>query len=59
LGMEGGNNSDMTSYTDNRHRVFRGRMIIYFKANNSNENEGRIILSSPWLEQKEIKVKFN
>jgi beta-galactosidase len=58
LGMEGGNNSDMTNYTDNRHRVFRGRMIIYFKANNANEQEGKIVLKSDWLKSKEIKVTF-
>jgi beta-galactosidase len=59
LGMEGGNNSDMTSYTDNRHRVFRGRMIIYFKAINRSEQEGKIVLKSDWLKSKEIKVTFN
>lgn len=58
LGMEAGNNSDMTSYTDNRHRVFRGRMIIYFKANRSAEHEGKIILSSNWLQTNEIKVNI-
>ena len=58
LGMEGGNNSDMTNYMDNRHRVFRGRMIIYFKANNVNEQEGKIVLKSDWLKSKEIKVHF-
>ncbi len=58
LGMEAGNNSDMTSYTDNRHRVFRGRMIIYFKSHDETSKEGKILLKSDWLKPKEVTVIF-
>ena len=59
LGMEAGNNSDMTNYTDNRHRVFRGRMIIYFKSNENTSKQGKILLKSDWLQSKEVKILFN
>lgn len=29
LGLEGSDNSDMSDYTDNRHRVYRGRLLAY------------------------------
>lgn len=29
LGLEGSNNSDMSDYTDNRHRAYRGRLLAY------------------------------
>lgn len=31
LGLEASNNSDMSDYTDNKHRVFHGRMIATFR----------------------------
>jgi len=35
LGLEASNNSDMSDYTDNKHRVYHGRMIAYIKAGDS------------------------
>ena len=29
LGLEGSDNSDMSDYTDNRHRAYRGRLLAY------------------------------
>src|SRR5690606_29000650 len=55
LGLEAGNNSDMTDYTDNKHRAFHGRLLSYIKA----ENKGsiKIIFSSPWLEPVSTTIK--
>lgn len=59
LGMEGGNNSDMTSYVDNKHRAFNGRMIIYFQAKDLSNGSGKIRLSSTWLNPIDIKVSYS
>jgi beta-galactosidase len=32
LGLEAGNNTDMTDYTDNVHRVFHGRIVAYIQS---------------------------
>ncbi len=48
LGMEAGNNQDMTDYTDNKHRVFRGRMVIYLRLG-SEQAKVKVRLTSPWL----------
>lgn len=58
LGMEGGNNSDMTSYSDNRHRVFNGRMIIYVQGTDVQQPNAKIRLSSTWLKPVEVEVQF-
>ena len=31
LGLENANNSDMTDYTDNRHRAYHGRLLAYVR----------------------------
>ena len=31
LGLEGSDNSDMSDYTDNRHRVYHGRLLAYIQ----------------------------
>lgn len=48
LGLESSNNTDMSDYTDNRHRAFHGRMLAYIQ---SEGIEGKIDIrfSSPWL----------
>jgi beta-galactosidase len=43
LGLEAGNNRDMSDYTDAVHRVYRGRMVAYVQA----------------LEAGEVRVRFN
>ena len=47
-GLEAGNNQDMSDYTDNRHRVFHGRIIAYIQSTGE-EGEVRIRFTSPWL----------
>lgn len=53
LGMEAGNNQDMTDYTDNKHRVFRGRMVIYLRLESE---KVRVRLTSPWLVSAEREI---
>jgi beta-galactosidase len=33
IGLEAGNNQDMTDYTDNSHRLHHGKMIAYVRPN--------------------------
>jgi len=58
LGMEAGNNSDMTDYTDNKQRVFNGKMIVYVKGNGGSADEVSVRFTSPWLKTAMIKIKF-
>ncbi len=55
LGLEGGDNTDMSSYTDPMHRVFRGHMIAYVEATGAGTIEVRF--SSPWLQTGTINIE--
>jgi beta-galactosidase/beta-glucuronidase len=55
LGLEAGNNSDMGDYTDNKQRVFLGRMIAYIQATGQ-EGKAKISFSSPWLKPAEVEI---
>ncbi|WP_167612192.1 sugar-binding domain-containing protein [Maribellus sediminis] len=58
LGLEASNNSDMSDYTDNKQRVFHGRMIAYIKAG-SEADSIEVRFSANWLKPAiaEIEVK--
>lgn len=56
LGLEASNNSDMSDYTDNTHRVFQGRILVYIQANGE-EGNLNIRFTSPWLKPAEITIK--
>ncbi|HHU56755.1 MAG TPA: glycoside hydrolase family 2 protein [Bacteroidales bacterium] len=56
LGMEASNPQDMGDYTNNRLRVFKGRMIVYIEATGE-AGEGKVVLSHPWLENAAIQLK--
>lgn len=58
LGMEAGNNADMTNYTDNKHRVFHGKMIIYVQANGQPGEQASIRLTAPWLSPAQVDVQL-
>lgn len=58
LGLEGSNNSDMSDYTDNKQRVFHGRLIAYIKASGENAEDIKVRFSSPWLESVETSIKI-
>lgn len=56
LGLEGSNNTDMTDYTDNAHRVYHGRMIAYIQATGGSEEKIQIQFTSPWLESADVVI---
>lgn len=49
LGMEAGNNADMGDYTDNKQRVYHGKMIVYVQALGKSGETVDIRFTSPWL----------
>lgn len=55
LGLEGSNNTDMTSYSDNVHRAYRGRLLAYIQAS---EGSGEVVVSfnAPYLQGVNIKL---
>ncbi|MDR0394291.1 MAG: DUF4982 domain-containing protein [Tannerella sp.] len=55
LGLEAGNNHDMTDYTDNRHRVFLGRILAYIQATGETGNV-KVDFTSPWLKGAEVEI---
>ncbi len=48
LGLENANNTDMTNYLDNSHRVYNGRMLAYLQTT-GDPGEVNITFSAPWL----------
>ncbi|MCD8186346.1 MAG: DUF4982 domain-containing protein, partial [Rikenellaceae bacterium] len=52
LGLEASNNTDMSDYTDNRHRVFHGRLLAYIEATGE-PGEVHLRFSAPWLQSAE------
>ena len=54
LGMEAGNNSDMTDYTDNRQRVFHGKIINYIKVRGNAGEKVSLRFTSTWLTPVEV-----
>ncbi|RAV30184.1 sugar-binding domain-containing protein [Sinomicrobium soli] len=47
LGLEAGNNSDMTDYTDNVQRAFHGKLLAYIRP--EKKADITVTFSSPWL----------
>jgi beta-galactosidase/beta-glucuronidase len=58
LGLEASNNSDMSDYTDNKHRVFHGRMIAYIKAGDT-PGDVQVRFSANWLKPAIAKFKID
>ena len=56
LGLEASNNSDMTDYTDNQHRVFHGRMIAYIKAGKE-KGAMQVKFTANWLQPAEVQIE--
>ncbi len=56
LGLEASNNSDMTDYTDNKHRVFNGRILAYIQSTGE-PGEIKVRFTSPWLKPVETNIK--
>jgi hypothetical protein len=58
LGLEASNNSDMGDYSDNRQRVFHGRLIAYVQANGQ-AGEVSVRFRAPWLKDGVATLKVN
>ncbi|WP_163707192.1 sugar-binding domain-containing protein [Mangrovibacterium lignilyticum] len=56
LGLEASNNEDMGDYTDNKQRVFHGRLIAYIRAGEKS-GEVNVKFSAAWLEPVETKFE--
>ncbi len=55
LGLEAGNNTDMTDYTDNVHRVHHGLLLAYIQATGET-GKVTIKFNSPWLKSCELDI---
>ncbi|WP_029272579.1 sugar-binding domain-containing protein [Flavobacterium sp. KJJ] len=55
LGLEAGNNSDMTDYTDNVQRVFHGHIAAYIQATGEAQPI-KVTFNSQWLKPVEVTV---
>lgn len=56
LGLEGSDNSDMSDYTDNRHRVYHGRLLAYIQTTGG-ERPVKVKFASPLLKGTEVKFE--
>ena len=55
LGLEAGNNEDMTDYTDNVQRVFHGHILTYLQATGE-AGQIKLRFTSPWLKPVEATI---
>jgi hypothetical protein len=56
LGLESASNTDMTSYRDNTHRVYNGRMLAYIQSTGA-KGEITISFTAPWLDPARVTIK--
>lgn len=56
LGLDAGNNSDMSDYTDNVHRVFHGHLVAYIQATGGTEPI-TVKFTSNWLKPTEVTIQ--
>ena len=55
LGLEAGNNEDMSDYTDNRQRVYHGQILAYIQATGE-PGDVKVRFSSLWLNPVETTI---
>jgi len=55
LGLEAGNNSDMTDYTDNVQRVYHGHIAAYVQATGETQPI-KVTFTSQWLKPAEVTI---
>lgn len=55
LGLESSRNDDMTDYTDNRHRVYNGRLLAYVRAT-GDEGKATVQFNAHWLEGAQVEI---
>ena len=53
LGLEASDPTDMGNYSDNRQRVFQGKMTAYIRAT-GDKGTATVRFTSPWLQSAEI-----
>ena len=58
LGLEAGNNSDMTDYNDNKQRVYRGKISAFIQATGKN-HPIKVEFASPWLKSTEVTIEVD
>jgi len=56
LGLEAGNNSDMTDYTDNIQRVYHGHIAAYIQSNGNSSEPIKVTFTSQWLKPVEVTI---
>lgn len=56
LGLEAGNNEDMTDYTDNVQRVLHGKILTYIQATGE-AGTVKVKFTSPWLKGTETTIQ--
>jgi len=56
LGLEAGNNSDMTDYTDNVQRVYHGNIAAYIQSNGNSSEPIKVTFTSQWLKPVEVTI---
>ncbi len=56
LGLEASNPADMGDYTDNKQRVFQGKMIAYLQSNGKT-GIAKVTFSSPWLQELVVELE--
>ena len=55
LGLEGSNNSDMSDYTDNRHRAYHGKLLAYISPGKE-KGDVTMKFTSPLLKSAELTI---
>ena len=58
LGLEASNPTDMEDYSDNKQRVFYGKMIAYLQSLGE-KGKGKITFRSPWLKDAVIEINID
>ena len=58
LGLEGSNNTDMSDYTDDTHRAYRGRLLAYVETT-GHAGPVTITCSAPWLTPIEVPLQVD
>jgi hypothetical protein len=56
LALEASNNTDMSDYTDNTHRVYHGKILSYIQATGK-AGQVKVRFSSPWLKAVETTIE--
>ena len=58
IGLEASNPTDMEDYTDNKQRVYHGKMIAYLQASGK-KGKSKVSFSSPWLKEASIVINID